>query len=75
MQEVYIQRLEFGFTFGSRSAPKLLKLPSDTSLWGTSGKERSAFQTLTKALSRLDERDRKLLVSMAQGMARRAGKP
>ena len=55
-------------------APKLLKLPSDTSLWGTSGKERDAFRTLAKALARMDERDRRLLLSMAQGMARRGGK-
>jgi len=46
-------------------AAKLLKLPSDTSLWGTSGKERDAFQTLAKALARMDEQDRKLLLSMA----------
>jgi len=55
-------------------APKLLKLPSDTSLWGTSGKERDAFRTLAKALARMDERDRRLLLSMAQGMARRGAK-
>ena len=54
--------------------PKLLKLPSDTSLWGTRGKERSSFRTLAKALAQMDEQDRKLLLSMAQGMARRAGK-
>jgi transcriptional regulator with XRE-family HTH domain len=54
-----------------------LKLPQsdDSSLWGSRGKERSAFRTLAKALSRMDEPDRKLLLSMAQGMARRSAKP
>jgi transcriptional regulator with XRE-family HTH domain len=54
--------------------PKLLKLPSDTSLWRTSGREHGAFQTLAKALARMDEQDRRLLLSMAEGMARRGGK-
>ena len=54
--------------------PKLLKLPSDTSLWGTRGKERSSFRTLAKALARMDAQDRKLLLSMAMGMARRGAK-
>jgi hypothetical protein len=40
----------------------------------TRGKEREAFQELAKALSRMDEQDRKLLVSMAEGMARRGAK-
>ena len=55
-------------------APKLLKLPSDSSLWGARGKERSELQSLVRALSRVDEQDRKLLLSMAQGMARRGGR-
>jgi transcriptional regulator with XRE-family HTH domain len=54
--------------------PKLPKPESGSSLWGSGGKERGAFQKLAKALSRMDERDRKLLFSMAQGMARRGGK-
>jgi len=43
--------------------PKLPKSESDSSLWGSRGKERSAFRQLAKALSRMD--------NMAQGMARR----
>ena len=46
----------------------------DGSLWGNRGKERGAFRELVKALSRMDEQDQKLLLSMAQGMARRGGK-
>src|ERR1700747_319258 len=46
-------------------APRLPKSETDNSLWGNRGKERDAFQTLVKALSRMDEQDRKLLVSMA----------
>jgi len=51
--------------------PKLGQPKDDSLSWGTSGKERDAFQTLAKAFSRMDEQDRKLLVSMAEGMARR----
>ena len=54
--------------------PKLPQLKGDTSLWGARGKEGGAFQTLAKALSRLDEQDRKLLLSMAEVMARRGAK-
>jgi|ERR1700741_936955 len=54
--------------------PKLPKPKGETSLWGVRGKERSAFRQLAKALSRMDERDRMLLLNMAQGMARRGGK-
>jgi transcriptional regulator with XRE-family HTH domain len=51
---------------------KLRQPKDDSSSWGTHGKERDAFQTLAKALARMDEQDRKLLLSMAEGMARRA---
>ena len=54
--------------------PKLREPKDDSLSWGTRGKEREAFHTLAKALSRMDEQDRKLLLSMAQGMARRGGK-
>ena len=54
--------------------PKLSKPENDSSLWSVRGKERSAFRTVVKALSRMDERDRKLLLSMAQGFARRGAK-
>jgi len=50
------------------------KLPRSDDSWGSRGKERDAFQTLVKALSRMDEQDKKLLLSMAYGMARRGGK-
>jgi transcriptional regulator with XRE-family HTH domain len=50
------------------------KLPRLDDSWGSRGKERDAFQTLVKALARMDERDKKLLLDMAQGMARRGAK-
>lgn len=58
----------------SVEAPKLWKPKDDGSLWGTRGNERSSFRTLAKALARMDEQDRKLLLRMAEGMARRGGK-
>ena len=52
------------------------KLPrsDDSSSWGSRSKERDAFQALAKALSRMDERDQKLLLNLAYGLARRSGK-
>ena len=54
--------------------PKLRGPNDDSSSWGNRGKERDAFQTLARALARMDEQDKKLLLSMAQGMARRGAK-
>jgi transcriptional regulator with XRE-family HTH domain len=54
--------------------PKLPKSKNDSSLWGERGKERSEVQVLVRALSRMDERDRQLLLSMAHGLARRSAK-
>src|ERR1700741_3087892 len=48
----------------SVKVPKLPQLEEDTSLWGSRGKERDELRKLTKALLRMDEQDRKLLVSM-----------
>ena len=48
-------------------APKLPKSETDSSLWGARGKERGAFRVLVKALARMDEPDRKLLLRMARG--------
>jgi|SRR5579862_7336854 len=59
----------------SVKVPKLPQLKGDRSLWGERGEEeRTAFQTLAKALSRMDEQDKKLLLDMAQRMARRGAK-
>jgi len=56
------------------NVPKLREPSDDSSSWGTRGKEREALQTLAKALARMDEQDRKLLLSMAEGMARRGAR-
>jgi transcriptional regulator with XRE-family HTH domain len=58
----------------SVKVPKLPQLEADSSSWGNRGKEREAFQKLARALARMHEQDRKLLLSMAQGMARRGAK-
>ena len=63
--------------FTDENSVRVLKLgqpKDDSSSWGNRGKERGAFQTLAKALARMDEQDRKLLLSMAEGMARRGAK-
>jgi hypothetical protein len=58
----------------SVKVPELRQPKDDSSSWGTRGEERDAFQKLAKALARMDERDRKLLLNMAQGMARHGGR-
>ena len=55
----------------SVKAPKLPQLEEDSSLWGTSSKEHGAFRTLAKALSRMNDQQRRLLLAMAQRMAGR----
>jgi transcriptional regulator with XRE-family HTH domain len=57
----------------SVSVPKSLELKDDSS-WGTRGDGRDAFQKLRQALAGMDEEDRKLLLSMAERMARRSAK-
>jgi transcriptional regulator with XRE-family HTH domain len=58
----------------SVNVAKLREPKDNRSQWGTRGKERDAFQKLTRAFSRMDEQDRKLLLRMAEGMARRGRK-
>ena len=63
--------------FTDEVSVKMLKLPQlkgDSSLWGNRGRERGELRKLAKALARMDEQDRKLLLSMAQGMLRRGAK-
>jgi transcriptional regulator with XRE-family HTH domain len=77
--EKYANALEIPLyrLFTDKDSVKMAKLrqpKDDSSSWGTHGKERDAFQTLARALARMDEQDRKLLLSMAQGMARRGAK-
>src|SRR5271155_1568349 len=50
--------------------PKLLRAERTKPLWGTSEKGWPELRRLAKALSRMDERNRTLLLGLAQGMAR-----
>jgi transcriptional regulator with XRE-family HTH domain len=55
--------------------PEKPKLPATrvVSEWGGKGRERTELRLFAKALSRMDDRRRKLLLEMARGMARRKG--
>ena len=55
--------------------PEKLKLPAPKaeSMWTAKGDERRELQAFAKVLSRLDERQRSLLMAIAQTMARRKG--
>ena len=75
--EKYARALEipmYRFFYEGEEPPGKTKLPPaerTKSLWGTSGKEWPELRRLAKALRRMDERKRKLLLGLAQGMARR----
>jgi len=56
---------------GPPKKPNLPPAERTKSLWGTSGKEWPELRRLAKVLRRMDERKRKLLLGLAQGMARR----
>jgi transcriptional regulator with XRE-family HTH domain len=51
--------------------PKLLKLSPDENLWGSTGKDARYLNKLRRLLGKSNENDRKLVLHMAQKMARR----
>jgi transcriptional regulator with XRE-family HTH domain len=51
--------------------PKRLAVGNETALWGTDAREWKELVLLSKALSRMDDRKRGLLLRMAQSMAQR----
>jgi transcriptional regulator with XRE-family HTH domain len=75
--EKYARALEiplYKLFYEGEEPPKKPKLPSvekAESLWGTSGKEWPELRRLAKALSRMDDRERRLLLGIAQRMAQR----
>jgi transcriptional regulator with XRE-family HTH domain len=73
--EKYAHALEIPLyrLFTDDDSVKVAKLPKSDSgtLWGARGKERDAFQTLAKALARMNDQQRRLLLTMAQRMAGR----
>jgi transcriptional regulator with XRE-family HTH domain len=78
--EKYARALEipvYRFFYEGEEPPKKPKLPpTETTepLWGTSGKEWPEVRRFAKALSRMDDRQRMLLLGMAQRMADRKRK-
>ena len=75
--EKYARALEiplYGFFYEGKLPikPNLRPGEKTKSLWGTSAKEWPELRTLAKSLGRMDERDRKLLLLLAQGMTRRS---
>ena len=61
--------------YDGEEPPKLPKLPtrksSDDSAWGSSGKDARYLNKLIRVLSKSDEEHRKLVLLMAQKLARR----
>jgi len=75
--EKYAGALEvplYRFFYDGEEPPKKPELASPGKadrLWGTSGKEWPELRRFAKALSRMDNRQRRLLLAMAQRMAGR----
>jgi transcriptional regulator with XRE-family HTH domain len=75
--EKYARALEiplYKLFYEGEGPPKKPKLPPserEKRMWGSSGKEWSELRSLAKALSRMDDRQRLLLLGLAHGMAHR----
>ena len=73
--EKYARALEVPlYRFFTDGQPvKMPKLPesSDDSAWGSRGKQRGELRQFAKALSKMGDRDRNILLAMAQKMAQR----
>jgi transcriptional regulator with XRE-family HTH domain len=75
--EKYARALEvplYKFFYGGSGPPKKPKLPLTwgEAEWGGKSEERGELRLFAKAISRMGARQRKLLLEMARGMARRA---
>ena len=73
--EKYARALEiplYRFFYEGEELPKKLRLPVDENVdWGTNGKKSGELRTFAKLLARMSERNRVLLLGMAQRMAGR----
>lgn len=74
--EKYARALEvplYEFFYDGKESPKILKLPNDErgaqAAWGNSGKDADTMNHFRKLLGRTNDRNRKLLLFMAQKMA------
>ncbi len=75
--EKYARALEvplYKLFYDGSETPKKLKLPATRVVgeWGAKGRERGELRLFAKAFSRMNDRQRKLLLEMARGMASRA---
>src|SRR6202035_1370365 len=80
--EKYASALEiplYTFFYDGKSPLKRPHLKNRTTMFGETGAELRELKRFAKALSRMDDRSRSLLIYVAQGMARRSknelGKP
>lgn len=76
--EKYARALEvplYKLFYEGSGQPEKPKLPVAQVVgeWGAKGRERGELRLFAKALSRMNDRKRKLLLDMARGMARRKG--
>ena len=75
--EKYARALEvplYGLFYEGKEPPKKPELPSAEGakpMWGAKGNQRDDLRKFAKALSRMDDHQRRLLLGMAQRMAGR----
>lgn len=75
--EKYARALEiplYRLFYEGKEPPKKTGLPpaeGTKPMWGTTGNEREELRKFAKALSRMGDKELRLLLAMAQGMARR----
>ncbi len=74
--EKYARALEvpmYRFFYDDEKRPQkpMLPPPDGAEMWGAKGKERRELRSFAKALARMDDRQRRLLLVVAQRMAQR----
>ena len=64
----------YGLFYDGEGPPQPLKLPSENvqDLWGDSEQESQALDELRESLAKMNERQRKILLSLAERMASRS---
>ena len=64
----------YGLFYDGEGPPQRLKLPSENvqELWGDSEEESQALAELRESLAKMNERQRKILLSLAERMASRS---
>ena len=61
----------YRFFYEGKGLPPLVRVTSDTDLWGAEGEEKKTLRKFQRCLEQMDESERSLLLYLAEEMARR----